>query len=251
MKEAYEGGKIMIEAKDLETSFLIQNHGMTSMRQYLVSMGTKKMFVKKPVLKGINLEIYEGECFGLIGRNGSGKSTLLRALAGIVLPEKGSVKVHGRIAPMLALGVGLEPELSGIENIRLTCALIGMTKKEINASIDDIIEFSELTQDDINMQVKRYSSGMMSRLAFSIAISSNPEILIVDEALAVGDLAFQKKCAERIDQIRSNGNTIVYVSHNETELKRICTRAACLSNGVIEKLGNVDEVVDYYNQKYT
>lgn len=241
----------MIEAKGLETSFLIQNHGMTSMRQYLVSLGTKKMFVKKPVLRGIDLEIYQGECFGLIGKNGSGKSTLLRALAGIILPEKGYVKVHGRIAPMLALGVGLEPELSGIENIRLTCALIGMTKKEINASLDMIIDFSELTQDDINMQVKRYSSGMMSRLAFSIAVSSNPEILIVDEALAVGDLAFQKKCAARIDEIRSNGNTIVYVSHNETELKRICTRAACLSNGVIEKIGNVDEVVDFYNEKYT
>ena len=191
--ENFDDRKLMIEAKDLEVSFYIHNHGMNSVKEFLLSFGTKKPFIKKPVLHDVDLKIYQGECFGLLGRNGSGKSTLLRALAGIIKPERGRVNVYGRIAPMLALGVGLEPELSGLENIKISSTIMGFSQKEIKDSLDRVIEFSELTNADIEMQVKRYSAGMMARLAFSIAVANDPEILIIDEALSVGDKGFQRK----------------------------------------------------------
>lgn len=242
--------QIMIEASDLDVSFIIQHQGIRNMKDFIFSLGFKKPFEKRQVLKNINLTIYKGECFGLMGKNGCGKSTLLRTLAGIIPADRGKVKLYGRIAPLLALGVGLEPEMTGLENIKLCSTLMGRSKKEINASLDKIISFSELSEDDIEMQVKRYSSGMLSRLAFSIAVGDDPEILIVDEALAVGDIGFQAKCAARIDQIRQSGSTIVYVSHNVNEIKRLCSRAACISKGTIAKLGNVDEVVAYYQSLF-
>lgn len=244
------GKEIMIEAKNLNVSFIIQHQGIRNMKDFIFSLGLKKPFEKKEVLKNINLTIYKGECFGLMGKNGSGKSTLLRTIAGIIPADNGKVKLFGRIAPLLALGVGLEPELTGLENIKLCSTLMGRTKKEINASLDQIISFSELTMNDMEMQVKRYSSGMLARLAFSIAVGENPEILIVDEALSVGDLGFQAKCASRIDEIRMSGSTIVYVSHHYNEIKRICTRAACLSNGTIAMIGDVEEVGAYYKSLF-
>ncbi len=237
--------EIAIKAEGLEVSFLIQKQGITSIKQYLLSFGGQKMFEKKTILKGVDIEIYKGDCFGLLGKNGSGKSTLLRALAGIITPERGTVTINGRIAPLLALGVGLEMEMSGIENIRLCCTLMGLSKREISESLDAIVEFSELGKD-IDMQVKRYSSGMMARLAFSMVVATNPEILVVDEALAVGDMGFQAKCVTRINELRSGGATIIYVSHNYEEIKKLCNRAAWLKDGVIVKMGDVNEVGDAY-----
>ncbi len=240
----------MIEARNLDVSFIIQHQGIRNMKDFIFSLGLRKPFEKKEVLKNINLTIYKGECFGLMGKNGSGKSTLLRTIAGIIPADEGTIRLHGRIAPLLALGVGLEPELTGLENIRLCSILMGRSKREIEGSIDSIIAFSELTMNDMEMQVKRYSSGMLARLAFSIAVGENPEILIIDEALAVGDMGFQAKCASRIDQIRRSGSTIVFVSHQFSEVQRICTRAACLSGGTIAMIGEVEEVGKYYQSLF-
>jgi ABC-type polysaccharide/polyol phosphate transport system ATPase subunit len=241
--------EIAIKAQGLEVSFLIQRQGLSSIKQYLMSFGGQKMFEQKVILKGVNIEIYKGECFGLLGKNGSGKSTLLRALAGIIPPDKGTIQINGRIAPLLALGVGLEQEMSGIENIKLCCTLMGLTKKEIKDNLPAIVAFSELG-NDVHMQVKRYSSGMMARLAFSMVVATNPEILVVDEALAVGDLGFQNKCMTRINELREAGATIIYVSHNHEEIKKLCNRAAWLKDGVIEKIGDVTEVGEAYMEQF-
>jgi ABC-type polysaccharide/polyol phosphate transport system ATPase subunit len=209
-------------------------------------MGVKTPFEKKTVIHDLDLVVYKGECLGIMGRNGCGKSTLLRTVAGIMKPDKGSITVRGSVAPLMALGVGLEPELSGLENIKLVGTLMGLSKKELKKSLDVIVDFSELTNDEIEMQVKRYSSGMMSRLAFSIAVANTPEILIIDEALAVGDFGFRQKCAVRINEIKAGGSTIIYVSHHVDEIKNICNRAIFMENGTITYEGNVDDVCEYY-----
>jgi len=241
--------EIIIQAKGVEVSFLIQKQGLNSIKQYLFSLGRDKMFEEKKILKGIDIEIYKGECFGLLGKNGSGKSTLLRTLAGIIPPDKGTVMVKGKIAPLLALGAGLEVEMSGLENIKLCCTYMGLNSKEIKRSLPEIVDFSELG-DDVNMQVKRYSSGMMARLAFSMVVATNPDILVVDEALAVGDMGFQNKCMAKIAELKSIGTTIVYVSHNHSEIKKLCDRAAWLKDGVIEMVGSVDEVGELYIEQF-
>jgi ABC-type polysaccharide/polyol phosphate transport system ATPase subunit len=238
--------EIAIHAEAIEVGFLIQREGISSLKQYLLSFGRSKLFEYKKVLDGIDLTVYKGECFGLLGRNGSGKSTLLRTLAGIISPDKGKVTLQGRVAPLLSLGVGLEPELSGFENIRLCGALIGLTAAEIQEKMQDIISFSELSNNDLQMQIRRYSSGMTSRLAFSIAVATDPDILIVDEALAVGDAGFQQKCLAKINQIRNAGATIFFVSHNAEEVNRICDRAAWLVDGKIIRIGNTSDITQEY-----
>lgn len=240
-----EKKEVIIEAKDIEFSFLLQDEGVGSIKQYFFSFGTKKLFKRKEVLRGISLQIFRGESLGLLGKNGSGKSTLLRVLAGVISPDKGKVRTYGRIAPMMALGVGFEMEMTGMENIHLLGALMGLSKKDILDSLDYIKDFSELG-DAIYMQVKRYSSGMMARLGFSIATAGNPEILIIDEALAVGDKGFQDKCMKRIEEIKMAGGTLLFVSHSIDEVKRLCNRAILVNNGVIEKFGDVDEVTQHY-----
>ncbi len=238
--------EIIIEAKQLAVSFLIQRHGINNIKDFIITMGVKSPFEKKTVLKDLDLTIYKGECLGVMGRNGCGKSTLLRTIAGIMTPDSGTLTVKGNVAPLMALGVGLEPELSGLENIKLVATLMGLTKKELKNALASIIDFSELTPDEINMQVKRYSSGMMARLAFSIAVANLPEILIIDEALAVGDLGFRKKCARRINEIKAAGSTIIYVSHHLDEIKNICTRAIFMEDGKISVEGDVEKVCSYY-----
>lgn len=239
----------VIEVSGLKVSFLIQPDGISSIKQFLFSLGSKKLFTRKSVLKGLDLEIYKGECVGILGRNGSGKSTLLRTLAGIITPDEGQVNVQGRVAPMLGLGVGLEPELTGLENIELLGILRGLTKAEVQKSSADIIDFSELGED-IHLQVKRYSSGMTARLAFAIATTRQPDILIVDEALGVGDSGFQQKCFNRIDQLRKQGTTILYVSHHMSELRRICDRAVFMVDGKIEYSGEVETAIEKYQAQF-
>ena len=241
-----QGKNIVIKAKDLHVSFTIQKQGIKSIKSFLLSMGFQSPFEKKPVLKGVNLEVEKGECLAVMGRNGCGKSTLLRAVAGIMTPTSGSLEVKGRVAPLMTLGVGFEMELTGRENIELVGTLMGFTKDQLKESINNIIVFSELTSEEIDMQMKRYSSGMISRLAFSIAAANTPDVLIVDEALAVGDLGFREKCEERIKQIKREGTTILYVSHHLDEIKNICTRAIFMEEGVITAQGSVDEICEYY-----
>jgi ABC-type polysaccharide/polyol phosphate transport system ATPase subunit len=238
--------KYIIEAKNLNVSFYIQGHGMGSFKEFILSAGTKKPFVRKQVLFDLNLQIKKGECFGIVGRNGSGKSTLLRVLSGIIKPDSGVLNVNGAVAPLLALGVGLEQELSGYENIELCSSLMKIPAEKIKKSIAYIREFSELSDEQLSMQVKRYSSGMLSRLGFAIAVAYDPEIFIIDEALSVGDLFFREKCYKRIDEIRNSGATIIFVSQSPQELKRICKRGMVLHHGHIEFIGDIDEIEKKY-----
>ena len=239
----------IIEAKNLNISFYIQAYGMNSIKEFILSLGTKKPFVKKQVIFDLDLEIEKGECFGILGRNGSGKSTLLRVLSGIIKPDSGSLSVKGKVAPLLALGVGLEPELSGYENIKLCSSLMKIPQKVIDDSVKKIMDFSELTDDQLSMQVKRYSSGMLSRLGFAIAVANDPEILIIDEALSVGDLFFREKCYKRINEIKSSGATILFVSQDPKELAKICKRGMILGAGKVEFFGPIEELSERYLAK--
>ena len=241
--------KVMIKLTDVDVCFYMQENGFISLKDFLINLGRYSFLKKKFVLKGINLEIKKGESIALLGKNGSGKSTLLRVLSGIIEAEKGKVEVNGIVAPLLGLGVGLENELSGLENVQLSCALMGMSQAEIKKSLPEIVEFSELGEA-INWQVKRYSTGMMTRLAFSIAIMKQPDILLIDEVLSVGDIGFQKKCLKKVEDIKAKGATIVFVSHNFAEAKNMCTKAALVNNGTIEFFGDIDEVGKQYSQLF-
>ncbi len=237
---------VIIKVDNVDVSFYVHNQGMSSFKQWLLSFGTKKLFRKKIVLSNISFEINRGDCIGFIGRNGSGKSTLLKAIAGVIPVEKGTIDVRGKVAPMLAIGVGLEPELSGYENLKIGCSLMGMRKKEIEELIPDIISFSELSDEELKMQVKRYSSGMKARLGFSMAVAKQPEILIVDEALSVGDQQFKEKCNKRIDEIRAGGSTILFVSHSVGEIKRICNKVVWVDRGKMNGQGDTEGMIQKY-----
>jgi lipopolysaccharide transport system ATP-binding protein len=197
-------------------------------------------------LKDINFEVRAGEVLGIIGRNGAGKSTLLKILSKTTTPTKGSIKVKGRIASLLEVGTGFHPELTGRENIFLNGAILGMTKREIQLKFDEIVDFSGVERY-IDTPVKRYSSGMYVRLAFAVAAHLEPEILIVDEVLAVGDVDFQKKCLGKMKDVSVNeGRTVLFVSHNMPSIRNLCNDALLLSNGVVEFRGGVENVVNYY-----
>jgi ABC-type polysaccharide/polyol phosphate transport system ATPase subunit len=241
-------GKIVIKLVSVNFSFLITGQGITSLKEYLHRALRGKGFHRRQVLNDVNFDVRKGECFAILGRNGSGKSTLLRILSGIIEPDSGVVNVDGKVAPILALGVGLEPELSGFDNIRLCGTLTGVSSKNISSFECTVIEFSELSKEDLDLQVKRFSTGMTARLAFSIAIAQNPDILIVDEVLAVGDKAFQDKCYQRIDELKQQGCTILFVSHSEADVRRICNRGIVLEHGKISASGDIDDIITFYNR---
>lgn len=197
-------------------------------------------------LKDINFEVKRGEVLGIIGKNGAGKSTLLKILSRVTLPTTGEIKTKGRIASLLEVGTGFHPEMTGRENIFLNGAILGMTKKEIASKIDEIIEFSGCERY-IDTPVKRYSSGMRVRLAFAVAAHLEPDILVIDEVLAVGDAEFQKKAIGKMQDIsQGQGRTVLFVSHNMGSVKRICTRALLLENGIVSFQGTVDETIVRY-----
>ncbi len=196
-------------------------------------------------LKNISFEVYKGECFGIIGKNGAGKSTLLGLVAGVLKPDEGQVIVKGRISPLLELGAGFHPELTGRENILLNGILLGMTKKEVLKKMDEIIEFSELG-DFIDQPIRTYSSGMVMRLAFSVVAHLDPDILLVDEVLAVGDESFQKKCMEKIMSFKNKDVTILFVSHNLNLVQNLCNRVMWIDNHTIKAIGEPEEVCKAY-----
>lgn len=237
----------MLELRGVSVDYLVQRHGIRSIKEYLTSFGTKRLLERKRILHDVDLAIKRGECFGIIGRNGSGKSTLLRLLAGIVEPSAGTIEIRGRVAPMLSLGVGLEPELNGWENVRLCRSLMGNAREERERVDAYIRVFSGLSEEDLSMQVKRYSTGMMARLGFAIATATAPEVLLIDEVLAVGDVAFHKQCYQRIDELKRGGCTIVFVTHFLSEVQRICDRAACMEAGSVVKVGSTHEVGLHYH----
>jgi lipopolysaccharide transport system ATP-binding protein len=197
-------------------------------------------------LKDINFEVKQGEVLGIIGKNGAGKSTLLKLLSRVTAPTTGNIKVKGRIASLLEVGTGFHPELTGRENIFLNGAILGMTKTEIRGKLDEIVNFSGVSKY-IDTPVKRYSSGMYVRLAFAVAAHLEPEILIVDEVLAVGDAEFQKRAIGKMQDVsRNDGRTVLFVSHNMTAVKSLCKNGIMLSNGSVELSGEIENVVDFY-----
>jgi lipopolysaccharide transport system ATP-binding protein len=201
-------------------------------------------------LEDVSLEVREGEVLGLIGRNGAGKTTLLKILSRITKPTTGWAEIHGRVGSLLEVGTGFHPELTGRENAFLSGAILGMGKSEIKRKFDEIVAFAEIEQF-IDTPVKHYSSGMYVRLAFAVAAHLEPEILFVDEVLAVGDAAFQKKCLGKMGNASRQGRTILFVSHNMTALRRLCTRAVWLHGGQIIEVGDAGRVIDHYLQKNT
>lgn len=236
---------IAIKVEGVSKTFRIPHEKISSLRGAAVSVFKKKSYEEFKALDNVSFEVKKGEFFGIIGRNGSGKSTLLKILAGIYQPDKGKVKINGMISPFLELGIGFNPELSGRDNVYLNATVLGLTKKEIDEKFDSIVKFSELERF-IDQKLKNYSSGMQVRLAFSVSIHANRDILLMDEVLAVGDSNFQAKCLEEFNRYKQKGKTVVLVSHDITTIQRYCDRALLLRNGVVKKIGNAEEVCHEY-----
>lgn len=199
-------------------------------------------------LKDINLKVKEGEVLGVIGKNGSGKSTLLKILTRITPPTKGQIKLHGRVASLLEVGTGFNPELTGRENIYLNGSILGMTRREIRRKFDEIVNFSGV-EKFIDTPVKRYSSGMYVRLAFAVAAHLESEILLVDEVLAVGDMEFQKKCLSKMESLSKSGKSVFFVSHNLAAVQQLCTRSILLSQGELRAVGDIQSVIQAYTSQ--
>lgn len=239
--------KISIKVTNIKKTFRLPHEQHSGIKQLLINYikGIRGYEVQK-VLNGVSFEIKKGEFFGIVGRNGSGKSTLLKLIAGIYKQDSGSILVNGSLTPFIELGVGFNPELTGRENIFLNGALLGFNNQEVSSMYDEIVNFAEL-ENFMDQKLKNYSSGMQVRLAFSIAIRSKSDILLLDEVLAVGDANFQKKCFEVFDQFKKEGRTIILVTHDMNSVKSFCDRAILLSQGKIISQGNSKEVSDSYN----
>ena len=233
-----------IQIKDIRKEFVVNHTGIASLKSLLV-FWKKRTVVRHEVLKGVSLDVRRGECLAIIGKNGAGKSTLLSLLARIYKPSSGTIEVNGRVAPLLELGAGFHPDLTGYENVYFNAIILGLTREQVNERLPSIIEFSELG-DAIGAPVRTYSSGMMARLGFSIAVHVDAEVLIVDEVLAVGDQQFKKKCLERVGEFRAQGGTILLVSHELDSVKDFADRCVWLADGVVKMTGTPDEVISTY-----
>lgn len=242
-------GKYALEVKHVSKSFRLPTEQANGIKQAFVNW-TKgiKGYKEQHVLKDISFKVEKGDFFGIVGRNGSGKSTLLKIISQIYTPEKGTVKVNGTLIPFIELGVGFNPELTGRENIYLNGALLGFSKDEVSAMYDEIVEFAEL-EEFMDQKLKNYSSGMQVRLAFSIAIKAQGDILVLDEVLAVGDEAFQRKCDDFFSKIKKDKTkTVILVTHSMSSVRRYCNKAIMINQGEVASLGSIDEVVEAYTQ---
>jgi len=233
-----------LEFRNVSKSF-VKHAGHLLLRQRIAQMLNNAKPERFFALKNVSFQIKRGESLAVIGPNGAGKSTLLSVVAGLAAPDEGTVEVNGRIAALLELGSGFHGDLTGRENIFLNAAILGLTRKEATRAFDEIVEFSGIG-DFIEEPLRTYSSGMMMRLAFSVAINTNPDILIVDEILAVGDHTFQAKCVERIHEFRRAGKTILAVSHAQRMVENLCDRALWLDHGQAVMQGRILEVIDSY-----
>ena len=228
--------------------FNLSSEKFDSFKEYVIkSIKRQVSYDEFWALKDVSFEVKKGDSVGLIGLNGSGKSTMLKTIAGVYKPTKGSVTVRGNIAPLIELGAGFDMDLTARENVFLNGALLGYSRKEMEKEYDEIVEFSEL-KDFMNVPVKNFSSGMISRLAFAIATVGIPDILIVDEVLSVGDFHFQEKCEKRIFNMMDKGTTILFVSHSIQQVKRICNKIVWLDHGNLKMLGSTQEVCDIYER---
>lgn len=233
----------MIQFNDIEKSYLVYSKPQDRLWEWVTRSQRHRVHV---ALSGVNFEVQSGETFGLIGENGAGKSTLLKIAAGTIRPTQGQVQRGGRVAALLELGAGFHPEETGRDNIRFMAALHGVDESNLDEFVEKTIEFSELSQEALHRSVKTYSSGMFMRLAFAAATAIDPEILIVDEALSVGDLHFQKKSLNRILGLRDRGATILFCSHNLYQVRSLCQRTAWIHGGKIQEIGRTEDVVTAY-----
>ncbi len=240
---------IMIQAEKVSLCYRMTYDRPSGIKEYIVQLLSGKVkYNEFWALKDVSFTIEKGEVLGIIGNNGAGKSTLLKVISGILKPTEGSVKVYGNVVPMLELGSGFDFELTGRENIFLNGAILGYSEEFLNAKYDDIVEFSELGQF-IHIPLRNYSSGMVMRLAFSVATVVNPDILIVDEILAVGDAAFQAKSKARMMELMHGGTTVLFVSHSQEQIREMCDRVLWLEHGEMKMLGATDEVCDEYEKQ--
>ena len=235
--------KIIVE--NVTKNFNVYYDKANTVKERLLFLFSRNKKEKRVVLKDINLKIKEGECVALIGTNGSGKSTLLKLMTKIIYPNEGKIEIDGKLTSLLELGAGFHPDFSGRENIYFNASIFGLTRKEIDNRLNEIIEFSELGTY-IDNPVRTYSSGMFMRLAFSVAINVDADILLIDEILSVGDEHFQNKCFKKMKELKKQGKTMVFVTHSMQSVKNLCDRAIWLKEGKIMKDGKTNEVVDEY-----
>lgn len=243
--------KTVVKVEHVSKFFKLPTESTYSLRTAMVNRFRGiKGYKEQHVLKDISFEVKEGDFFGIVGRNGSGKSTLLKIISQIYVPEKGSVTVDGKLVSFIELGVGFNPELTGRENIYMNGALLGFSKEEVDAMYDDIVDFAELG-DFMNQKLKNYSSGMQVRLAFSVAIKAQGDVLILDEVLAVGDEAFQRKCNDYFMERKKSGKTTILVTHDMGAVKKYCNQAVLIENGLVKALGEPFDVANQYSMDNT
>lgn len=238
----------VIQVKDVSMHFNLMEEKVDSIKEYIVKLLKGKLLYNDFVaLNHVSFEVNKGDILGLVGFNGAGKSTMLKILAGVLTPTSGTVKVKGSVAPLIEVGAGFDPELTARENIYLNGAILGFSKSFLDKKFDSIIEFAEL-QDFINVPVKNFSSGMYARLGFSIATAVQPDILIVDEVLSVGDFRFQEKCERRIKEMIKDDVTIILVSHEMEMIEKLCNKVIWLDHGSVKKMGDTRSVCEAYHQ---
>lgn len=242
--------EISVKVQDLTKTFKIPLEASNGIKQKVInSLKGRKGYREFSPLKGVSFEIEKGDFFGIVGRNGSGKSTLLKTLAGIYAPNDGLVQVNGKLVPFIELGVGFNPELTGRENVFLNGALLGFSHKQMEEMYDDIVEFAEL-QDFMEERLKNYSSGMQVRLAFSIAIRADGDVLLLDEVLAVGDEAFQRKCFAYFAELKKNKKTVILVTHSMESVQQFCNKAMMIEKGCVVEYGNPAKVAQQYSEQF-
>ena len=241
--------KTMIEVSDVSMRFRMNSDRIMSLKEFVTTaLRGKLRYQEFTALEHVSFTVKKGETLGLIGRNGAGKSTMLKVISGILKPTEGSVACHGNVVPMLELGSGFDMDLTGKENIFLNGAILGYSEGFLKAKYDEIVEFSELGKF-IEVPIRNYSSGMLARLAFSIATVVQPEILIVDEILAVGDAQFQEKSKRRMMELMGGGTTVLFVSHSIEQIREMCSKAIWLEKGKIRVVGDAKELCDAYGAK--
>lgn len=236
----------IIEISDVTMRFRMNSERINSLKElFTIAMRGKLKYNEFTALNHVSFDVFKGETIGLIGHNGAGKSTILKVISGILKPTEGMVSCKGNVVPMLELGSGFDMELTGRENIYLNGAILGYSEEFLHEKYDEIVAFSELGQF-IEMPIRNYSSGMLARLAFSIATVVNPEVLIVDEILSVGDAAFQEKSRNRMMEMMGGGTTVLFVSHNLEQIQEMCNRVVWLDHGAVKMIGSAQEVCDAY-----
>jgi len=237
-----------VEVNQVSITFNMSKERVTHLKEFFINLAKRQLLYEEFIaLKDVSFTIEQGDVFGIVGLNGSGKSTLLKVISGILKPAAGSVNTYGTISPLIELGAGFDMELTARENIFLNGSILGYTKKQLKENFDSIVDFAEMWEF-IDTPMKNYSSGMVARVAFAIATIVKPDILIVDEILAVGDFQFQQKCEQRISQLMAGGTTVIIVSHSIEQIERLCKNCMWLKRGQIEMIGPMQAVCDAYKR---